>query len=104
MSDILYVIDDDDDLRESIVEILEADGFEVRSFRTAEDALNEVSNNFPALVVVDNMMPGMGGMAFVPLLKKNRPDVKIVMITAFSTVDNAVTAMKAGVDVKRAKH
>jgi DNA-binding NtrC family response regulator len=98
MSELIFIIDDDQDLRESIAEILQQDGFEVRPLATAEAALEELKNVVPSLAIVDNMMPGMGGMAFIPLLKQQWPGVKIIMITAFSTIDNAVAAMKSGAD------
>ncbi len=98
MSEHIYVVDDDHDLRESIAEILENNHYQVSSFENAESALQASKLVVPSLVIVDNMMPGMGGMAFIPLLKKEYPNVKIIMITAFSTVDNAVAAMKSGAD------
>lgn len=98
MTEVLFVIDDDTDLRESIVEILEANDFKVKSFANAESALETMQTTVPSLAIVDNMMPGMGGMAFIPLLKKEHPRVKVIMITAFSTVENAVSAMKSGAD------
>lgn len=100
---IIFAIDDDQDLRESIVEILEGNGFSAIGCETAEIALQKLKDQSPDLVIVDNMMPGMGGMAFIPLLKKNCSTAKIVMITAFSTVDNAVTAMKLGANDYLAK-
>lgn len=103
MSEIIYVVDDDQDLRESIAEILGASRFNVSSFESAESALKEIKTNPPALAIIDNMMPGMGGMAFIPMLKQQCPHVKIIMITAFSTVDNAVAAMKIGADDYLAK-
>ncbi len=99
----IWVIEDDCDLRESITEILEANGFDVCSFENAEAAQQEFQFQPPALAIVDNMMPGMGGMTFIPILKKEHPLVKIIMITAFSTVENAVTAMKSGADDYLAK-
>lgn len=102
-NNIIFVIDDDQDLRESIIEILEDHGFTVIGCETAETALQKLKDQTPDLVIVDNMMPGMGGMAFVPLLKKNCSTAKVVMITAFSTVDNAVTAMKLGANDYLAK-
>ena len=99
----IWVIDDDSDLRESITEILLDNGFNVSSFETAEAALQGFQSQIPSLAIVDNMMPGMGGMAFIPILKKEHPNVKIIMITAFSTVENAVTAMKSGADDYLAK-
>ncbi|NNK12982.1 MAG: response regulator [Desulfofustis sp.] len=103
MSERIHVIDDDLDLRTSIVEILEQNGFEASSFETAEQALQAIEIVAPSLAIVDNMMPGMGGMTFIQLLKKEHPQVKIIMITAFSTVDNAVAAMKSGADDYLAK-
>ena len=98
MTDTIYVIDDDKDLRESIAEILEANNFSVKTFRTAEESLSEIKSDPPALVIVDNMMPGMGGMALIAILKKDHPQLKIIMITAFSTVENAVSSMRIGAD------
>lgn len=99
----LLVIDDDADLRESIVEILTESGYRVLACATAEAALPLCHEVTPQLVLVDNMMPGMGGMALIPLLKKDFPATKIIMVTAFSTVDNAVAAMKSGADDYLAK-
>jgi DNA-binding NtrC family response regulator len=102
-AEMIMVIDDDLDLRESIIEILEDSGFSVLGCETAELALQEIKRNTPQLIIVDNMMPGMGGMAFLPLMKKDYPNIKVIMITAFSTVDNAVAAMKSGADDYLAK-
>ena len=103
MNESIFIIDDDKDLRESLVEILEENGFKASVFETAEAALQDIETNVPVLAIVDNMMPGMGGMAFMPMLKNEYPRVKIIMITAFSTVDNAVTAMRSGADDYLAK-
>jgi DNA-binding NtrC family response regulator len=99
----IVVIDDDQDLREGIVEILGDNDLEATGCETAEIALEQIKLQVPSLVIVDNMMPGMGGMALIPLLKKDYPGIKIIMITAFSTVDNAVAAMKIGADDYLAK-
>lgn len=97
------VIDDDRDLREGIVEILEGNNFSVIGCESAEAALQKIRIEAPRLIIVDNMMPGMGGMAFLPLVKNEYPQIKVIMITAFSTVDNAVAAMKSGADDYLAK-
>jgi DNA-binding response OmpR family regulator len=94
----IMVVDDDRDLRESVVEILADNGYTAIACETAESALQKMADTVPRLVLVDNMMPGMGGMALIQLLKKDFPGTKIIMITAFSTVDNAVAAMKSGAD------
>ena len=102
-TDTIMVIDDDEDLRESIIEILMDNGFSVIGCESAELALQKFESEIPRLIIVDNMMPGMGGMAFIPLVKSKYPGMKIIMITAFSTVDNAVAAMKSGADDYLAK-
>lgn len=102
-NDTILVVDDDRDLRESIVEILEDNGLSAIGCETAEAALLKINIHKPRLMVVDNMMPGMGGMALISLLKNDYPNIKIIMITAFSTVDNAVAAMKGGADDYLAK-
>lgn len=103
ITETIMVIDDDQDLRESIVEILEEYGYTVTSRATAEAALQAMKDDVPCLALVDNMMPGMGGMALIPLIKKDYPATRIIMITAFSTVDNAVAAMRSGADDYLAK-
>lgn len=97
------VIDDDLDLRESIIEILEQNNFTAIGCESAEIALEKIEIENPHLIIVDNMMPGMGGMAFIPLVKNKYPSILIIMITAFSTVDNAVAVMKSGADDYLAK-
>jgi len=99
----IMVIDDDQDLRESIIEILENNNFTAIGCDSAETALEKLKIKPPSLIIVDNMMPGMGGMALLPLIKNDYPAIKIIMITAFSTVENAVTAMKGGADDYLAK-
>jgi DNA-binding NtrC family response regulator len=99
----ILVIDDDQDLRESIVEILSENGFEAEGCETAEVALQKIKVQPPSIIIVDNIMPGMGGMTLIPIVKREHPDVKIIMVTAFSTVDNAVAAMKSGADDYLAK-
>ncbi len=99
----ILVVDDDRDLRESIIEILTENGFEAIGSESAEIALRTIRFQHPGVAIVDNMMPGMDGMALIPILKREHPGIKIIMITAFSTVDNAVTAMKSGADDYLAK-
>jgi DNA-binding NtrC family response regulator len=63
---LILVIDDDQNLRESIVEILSENGFEAVGCETAEMALRKIKIRRPSIVIVDNIMPGMGGMALIP--------------------------------------
>ena len=94
----ILVVDDDTELRETITEVLEGEGIEVMSVGDAESALDLLSDNGFDLVLLDLVMPGMGGMTAVPLIKKRSPKTRVIMISAFSTVNNAVEAMRLGAD------
>lgn len=94
----ILIIDDDEELRENLVEILQDNHLTPTACGSAREALKLVEDNTPELIIMDNMMPGMTGMTLLPLIKRNYPAIKIIMITAFSTVDNAVEAMKVGAD------
>jgi DNA-binding response OmpR family regulator len=94
----IFVVDDDKDLREGIVEILLDHQFKAIPCESGEVALQKAKIEPPGMAIIDNMMPGMDGMAVIAILKSMYPAVKIIMITAFSTVDNAVMAMKSGAD------
>jgi len=92
----IMVIDDDRDLRESIVEILEDNDFMATGCDSAESALQQIRLEVPSLVIVDNMMPGMGGMALMPLLKNDYPSLKIIMITADARTGDREQALRNG--------
>lgn len=94
----ILVVDDDGELRDNIVEILSDDGHEVLSSENAENALKILDNDAFDLVILDLIMPGMGGLDAIPLARQKCPNARIVVITAFSTVDNAVESMKKGAD------
>jgi DNA-binding NtrC family response regulator len=94
----ILVVDDDAELRETVTEVLNGEGFETTSIGDAESALNMLVDPGFDLVLLDLIMPGMGGMTAVPLMKKGSPQTRIIMISAFSTVSNAVEAMRLGAD------
>ena len=94
----ILVVDDDQDLRENLVEILDEAGFLTDSASDGDEAIDKLINNGFDLVLLDSIMPGMGGMEVLPLIKRRFPQIKVIMLTAFSTVDGAVEAMRKGAD------
>jgi DNA-binding response OmpR family regulator len=94
----ILLIDDDAELQATIAEVLQSAGFAVAAEKSAEAALDRLEKESFDIVLLDLIMPGMGGMQALPLIKKACPKAKIIMITAFATVDNAVEAMKRGAD------
>ncbi|WP_305042313.1 response regulator [Geoalkalibacter sp.] len=92
----ILVIDDDHDLRESMVEILQDAGYEIFACERAEAGLELLAKQSFALVLLDLVMPGMSGMEALPRMRDLAPATKVIMITAFSTTENAVMAMRQG--------
>lgn len=94
----VLVVDDDQDLRENIQEILTGAGFGVTLASRADEALEILRKDQFDVVLLDLMMPGMGGMEALPVIRREAPRTRVVMVTAFGTVQNAVEAMRLGAD------
>ena len=94
----ILVVDDDTELRATVSEVLEYEGFDVTATGDAQEALDLLDGSGFDLVLLDLIMPGMGGMTAIPLIKKKSPRTRVIMISAFSTVSNAVEAMRLGAD------
>ncbi|SDL83017.1 Helix-turn-helix domain-containing protein [Geoalkalibacter ferrihydriticus] len=92
----ILVVDDDQDLRESMVEILQDAGLAVTGCERADKALVLLESDSFALVLLDLVMPGMGGMEALSRIRALAPATKVIMVTAFSTTENAVAAMRQG--------
>lgn len=94
----ILVVDDDSELRENMCEILSEAGFAVTPAASGEEALDCLERQSFDAVLLDLIMPGLGGKEVLPLIKRQAPSVRVIMITAFATIDNAVAAMRAGAD------
>ncbi len=92
----IVVIDDDYAMRLACRKILSKMGFRVEAFEEGGLGLEGVTTLKPSLVLVDLKMPGMSGMDVVARIHEVRPEVVIVVITGYPTIDTAVGAMKCG--------
>ncbi len=92
----ILVVDDDTDFRESLVHILVRKGFDVNQADSGVTARSLVGENEYDVALLDLMMPEMDGIETMMMLKKIRPNLRFIMITAFATIDNAVLAVKKG--------
>jgi DNA-binding NtrC family response regulator len=92
----VLVVDDDESLRRVTQVQLEQAGFETRTAGDGTEALRILQKSPADLVITDLKMPGMPGMELLRRIRADHPDVVVVMITAFGTVESAVEAMKAG--------
>ena len=93
----ILVIDDENNIRMMVRLALEQSGHEVETAADGASGLQKFNDcgNFD-LVLLDQRMPGMEGLEVLQEMKSRCPDSRIVMITAFGTIDLAVDAMKAG--------
>ena len=93
----LYVVDDDRHYARLLSYRLDKDPeHEVHTFASGEEALDALDANPPDLVLLDIMMPGIGGMETLRRLQLFQPDLPVIMISAQGTADVAVEAMKGG--------
>jgi len=90
------IVDDEQDMRQSISQWLALSGFDAESYGSAEDALKAIGPEFPGVVVSDIKMPGMDGMAFLKRLMSMDSGLPVIMITGHGDVPMAVEAMRLG--------
>lgn len=97
MAERVLLVEDDRDLRAFLAEVLESAGYEVAAHATAGRALAELEGGPPAgIVVTDLVMPGMGGAELLDEVRARRPELNVIVLTAFGTIDSAIELVKAG--------
>lgn len=97
MAEVL-IVDDERVVRNSIGAMLKADGFAVRTARTGEEALEKFSERRPDLVLLDVMMPGMGGVQACEEMRRADPLVPVIFLSAVPNDTTKVRAFGAGAD------
>ncbi len=97
MSDIL-IVDDERDIRELIADILEDEGFSSRTVGTAEDCMREVVEARPNLLILDIWLKDsdMDGIDILKKVKKEYPNIPVVIISGHGNIEIAVAAIKQG--------
>jgi two-component system nitrogen regulation response regulator GlnG len=92
----IWVIDDDQSIRWVLERALQQAGYAVTAFNSADAALDALSAQRPDVVITDIRMPGMSGLALMDTFKRELPDVPVIIITAHSDLDSAVSAYEGG--------
>ena len=92
----ILVVDDEAELRESIVEILTRDGFEVDSAGSAEEAAEKLSQTPYDVLITDLILPGKNGVELLEETLSKYPETVGLVITGHASIDTAVEAMKKG--------
>ncbi|MDV2114690.1 response regulator transcription factor [Alcaligenes faecalis] len=92
----IYVVDDDEAVRDSLRWLLEANGYRVRCFASGEEFLSAYDPTQVAVLIVDVRMPGMSGLELQEALITRKSTIPIVFITGHGDVPMAVSTMKKG--------
>lgn len=92
----VLIVEDDDDLREALIDTLELDGYSVVVAEDGSSALNVLANQQVGLVVSDVQMQPMDGEALLLEIKKRYPCLPVILMTAYGLIEQAVNAMHAG--------
>ena len=92
----VYIVDDDEAVRDSLRWLLEANGYRVRSYASAESFLAEYDEQQPGVLIADVRMPGMSGLELQEQLIARKSSMPVVFITGHGDVPMAVSTMKKG--------
>jgi DNA-binding NtrC family response regulator len=92
----LLVVDDDDQMRCTLVNRFERQGMTVTEAASGEEALAKAPEARCDVALLDLHLPGIGGIELLSKLKESRPDLEAIMLTAHSSVETASFAKKCG--------
>lgn len=95
-SEKICVVDDDSSIRWVLEKALGNADMQVESFASADSALEAIASEEPAVIVTDIRMPGMDGLALLEQINSRYPDLPVIIMTAHSDLDSAVSAYKGG--------
>ncbi|XID75638.1 nitrogen regulation protein NR(I) [Alkanindiges sp. WGS2144] len=93
---IVWVIDDDRAMRWVLEKTFQDAGFQVNSFESAQQALERLPQQLPDVILSDIRMPGMDGLSFLTQVKQTAPDLPIIIMTAHSDLESAVSSYQTG--------
>ena len=96
MAQLVLVVDDEEDVRKSIVGILSDEGYEVLEAASAEEAIATLRHSLPSLILLDVWLHEMDGLAFLSRIRLTHPDIPVLMISGHGTVETAVKAIQKG--------
>ena len=94
----VLVVDDESSARSALSELLREEGYEVQSAADGYKALGRIDGWEPDVVITDVKMPALGGLELMTKLRERIPDIAVVVMTAYGSVEGAVEAMHLGAD------
>ncbi len=93
---LVFIVDDDKSMRDSLKALLEKSGWQVESFSKGENLIKRLDNLCPDVILSDVRMPTMSGLELLEILKQKTPSPPIVLISAHGDIPMAVNAMQEG--------
>jgi DNA-binding NtrC family response regulator len=96
MSARILIVDDEEIVLRSCLRILDGNGYQIEVAHDGHDALRKIEENPYDVMILDIMMPNLGGLEVLRRVKEAHPDMDVIMITGLSQIDTAVQAMKLG--------
>ena len=94
----ILVIDDEAGIRESLEVLLTLEDYAPSMAADGEEGLQLLDRENFDLVLLDLALPGLSGLELLPQIKERQPELPVIMITAYGTVDNVVEAIRAGAE------
>jgi len=92
----VVILDDDREMGAWLVDLLTEEGYRAEAYQHGPEVLAALERGSPDLLITDLVLDGMNGMDVLHRAKQHDPALQIVMITAFGTMETAVTAMRLG--------
>jgi two-component system response regulator PilR (NtrC family) len=92
----ILVIDDEEVLQDVLTSLIQREGHTTYSARSGEEGLAVLQREEVDLVVLDLMLPGMSGQEVLAQIRKRDPEQVVVVVTAYSSIEGAIEAMKNG--------
>jgi two-component system response regulator AtoC len=93
---VVFVTDDEQAIRSALVKRLNRQGYLAVGYDSGESLLEAIGHKSPDIVLLDLIMPGISGIEALKHVRQLAPSAMVIMLTAYGTVDNAVSAMKLG--------
>lgn len=92
----IWVIDDDRAMRWVLEKTFKEEGFDVTNFEEAQTALERLHHDAPDVILTDIRMPGIDGLTFLSKVKNSHPDLPVIIMTAHSDLESAVSSYQTG--------